>query len=85
MRRVLSRQIFTTKIFFVVNWEQRPSLASCQRHELPSYLPITKDSPSSPPFRTFPWAIKNQNEGSPTVSGRFLMALWYGWADKLHA
>src|SRR5215467_5952011 len=68
MQRVLSRQIFTTKIFFVVNWEQRPSSASCQRHELPSYLPITKDSPSSLPFRTFFWVIKNQKKGSPTVS-----------------
>src|SRR5262249_2253319 len=72
MQRVLSRQIFTTKIFFVVNWEQRPSSASCQRHELPSYLPSTKDSASSLPFRTFPWAMKYQNEGSPTVSGRLL-------------
>src|SRR5262252_4893882 len=58
-------------IEFVVNWEQRPSSASCQRHELPSYLPITKDSPSSLPLRTFPWAMKNQNEGSPTVSGHY--------------
>src|SRR5215831_16292511 len=77
MQRVLSRRIFTTKIFFVVNWEQRPSSASCQRHELPSYLPITKDSASSLPFRTFPWAMKNQNEGSPTVSARIL-SMAYG-------
>jgi hypothetical protein len=66
----LSRQPFTTKIFFVVHCQQKPSSVSCHRHELPSYPPIIKYSPSSPPFRTFLWAIKNQNKGSPTVSGR---------------
>src|SRR5215831_18655789 len=68
MQGVRAIQAFTTKNIFCRKLMAKPSSVSCHRHELPSYPPITKYSPSSRPFRTFLWVIKNQNKGSPTVS-----------------
>jgi hypothetical protein len=71
MQGGFSAQIFTTKNIFCSKLiaEALVSLMPKARASLAS--PYYKYSPSSPPFRTFYWTIKNQNKGSPTVSGRY--------------
>jgi hypothetical protein len=71
MQGGLSTQIFTTKNIFCSKLiaEALVSLMPKARASLAS--PYYKYSPSSPPFRTFHWTIKNQDKSSPTVSARF--------------